>query len=439
MTFRQLATSAAFAFVVMSACLASAHPQTGWNRFRGPNGSGLDSSQPLPEKLSSENTLWKQKLAGTGHSSPIVSGDRVLVTAWDGSGQLWMQDFSLQDGTAGWTWKSPLQPAPMHRLNSPAASTPATDGRRAFVLACESGHLLLFAIGLDKGETLWTRDFGEWKAQHGFAASPVVVDDLVVFVNSQENPDNSPGPAGVMIAVRADTGADAWQRKLLPGKAAYAVPLVVPSTGGDSVIVNSSSSDGIYATRARDGAALWNSTALPERTVGSSILMGERVLASCGSGGGGRLMIGVDLPVPERNNAAPSGEAPETVSERNVPVVSPALELHKNLCYVPTPIAVDGRLYLFADNGVVSCVDPGNGEYHWREKLCQGWWGSPVSDGRRIYSVDKDGVVHVIIAGETFSGDSSFPLGEASSATPALSGGRLVLRTESQLWCFGEK
>ena len=59
-----------------------------WPRFRGPNGSGVSPDEaPAPTTWSdTENLKWKVALPGPGSSSPIVVGQRVYVTCWDGYG-----------------------------------------------------------------------------------------------------------------------------------------------------------------------------------------------------------------------------------------------------------------------------------------------------------------------------------------------------------------
>ena len=55
-----------------------------WPSFRGPNASGIADAHPLPVSWDGEkstNILWKTPIDGLGHSSPVVWGDRVFVTA----------------------------------------------------------------------------------------------------------------------------------------------------------------------------------------------------------------------------------------------------------------------------------------------------------------------------------------------------------------------
>jgi outer membrane protein assembly factor BamB len=115
-------------------------------------------------------------------------------------------------------------------------------------------------------------------------------------------------------------------------------------------------------------------------------------------------------------------------------------EMRQGASYVPTLIEVDGRVYVFADNGVVTCLATESGKELWRERLSDGFWASPVSDGQSIYCLDKNGVVKVLKAGDKCEVLGSFDLGAPSQAAAAIVRGRIFFRTTRQLWCFvGEK
>src|SRR5438045_3460787 len=71
---------------ILAAILAFAfHPRHAgaqeWTRFRGPNGSGVASAPKFPAQFSEADFNWKIELPGPGHSSPVIWGDRVFVTA----------------------------------------------------------------------------------------------------------------------------------------------------------------------------------------------------------------------------------------------------------------------------------------------------------------------------------------------------------------------
>jgi hypothetical protein len=106
--------------------------------------------------------------------------------------------------------------------------------------------------------------------------------------------------------------------------------------------------------------------------------------------------------------------------------------------YVPTPIAVGDLLFLFKDNGLVSCVRASDRHQLWSERVEGGFYGSPIHAQGRLYNMTKRGDLVVLNAGEKFELLARVPLGEGSHASPAASGGRLYLRTFTHLICIGK-
>ena len=52
-----------------------------WPQFRGPNGSGVSPTTGLPQEFGpNKNVIWKTELP-PGHSSPVLTRDRIFVTA----------------------------------------------------------------------------------------------------------------------------------------------------------------------------------------------------------------------------------------------------------------------------------------------------------------------------------------------------------------------
>src|SRR5712671_245891 len=52
-----------------------------WTRFRGPNGTGISHAKTIPTNLTAADINWKVELPGVGHSSPVLWGDRIFLTA----------------------------------------------------------------------------------------------------------------------------------------------------------------------------------------------------------------------------------------------------------------------------------------------------------------------------------------------------------------------
>src|SRR5687768_13796368 len=87
-----------------------------WNRFRGPNGSGVTDATGLPVRFGpNENLRWRMPLP-EGNSSPIVVGDRVFVTGFDAD-KLITLAIDRQSGKLAWRAELPrLQPGRYHAL-----------------------------------------------------------------------------------------------------------------------------------------------------------------------------------------------------------------------------------------------------------------------------------------------------------------------------------
>ena len=106
-----------------------------WPCWRGPRGDGTCIEQDVPTNWDPAGALWKTKLPGKGHASPIVWGDRVCTV----TGMTATQERILLciDRTSGKIpWQQTVVQGPLekiHKENSYASGTPATDGSRVFV------------------------------------------------------------------------------------------------------------------------------------------------------------------------------------------------------------------------------------------------------------------------------------------------------------------
>src|SRR5438477_11635730 len=123
-----------------------------WPQFRGPGGSGVaDGQKPPVEFGPDKNVKWKVP-APAGLSSPVVAGDKLVLTAFDG-GKLYTIAYRRADGKEAWRAAAPAKKLePYHKTEgSPAASTPATDGER---VVSYFGSCGLFCYDLS-GKELW--------------------------------------------------------------------------------------------------------------------------------------------------------------------------------------------------------------------------------------------------------------------------------------------
>jgi len=123
-----------------------------WPQFRGPGGKGVaDSEQKLPTEIGPEqNVVWKVSMP-PGHSSPIVHGDRIYLTAVRGKALVTL-GIDRNSGKILWEAEAPYQQLEkIHQIGSHAQATPATDGEHVVSFFGSSG-LLCYATD---GRLLW--------------------------------------------------------------------------------------------------------------------------------------------------------------------------------------------------------------------------------------------------------------------------------------------
>src|SRR5437879_1301073 len=98
-----------------------------WSRFRGPNGSGVADIKGLPIKWSAGDFAWTTPLPGRGHSSPVLWGDKIFVTAADAKGSRIVVCVDAGQGKIHWQKEFSGAAYKMHKRNSVATATPVVD------------------------------------------------------------------------------------------------------------------------------------------------------------------------------------------------------------------------------------------------------------------------------------------------------------------------
>ncbi|MEZ6096166.1 MAG: PQQ-binding-like beta-propeller repeat protein [Pirellulaceae bacterium] len=387
-----------------------------WTRFRGPNGSGLNDTQALNvDWANTPAPRWKVELPGAGHSSPVVANDCIFTTSFDSDNLFHILGHRLSDGKQILDWTHPLKPHRMHRLNNVASSTLAADETAIYALLPQTENVELITLSFD-GKLQWRRELGPWVAQHGFGVSPIVVDNHVIVLNSQEPQQGmrDPGTSG-LLAFDKSSGELIWQTELDGARACYGAP-IVDGQGDNRTLLCATAGEGFFGVSSSNGELLWKQPVFQLRVVGSPILAGRQLIGNNGSGGGGNYVVSVDVDAAEHPKQ---------------------FEIHRTVGYVPTLISVEDKLFSCTDNGLVACFDLSDGTETWSERVSSGFWSSPVSDGKSLFCLDKDGTLYVIEAASTFHTIGTIDLNEPSEATPAIVRGNLIVRTERHLYCFG--
>lgn len=410
---RRPPTLVTLAIVLLLPTLCGA--QETWPRFRGDNGVGSSHTAGFPVTWSEADYAWNIEIPGKAHSSPIAWKDMLFVTsavARDGRTSRQLHRLDADSGKIRWTRAISLDSSHLHQKNSWASGTPATDGQMVYVVFADEQRHVLAAFDLT-GEEVWRQDLGEFTSQHGQGASPMLVGELVVL------PCDQMGPSQV-VAFNKTSGEIVWRTPRTSRKTSYATPMILRS-GNQSQLICLSGAMGVTSLDPATGHMHWQSGELPLRTVASPVMAGGLVFASCGSGGRGALLIGVD--------PSPGLKQEERIKVRR----------ETTLPYVPTPVEHNGLLFLWTDRGIVVCLDPASGREIWKERVGGNFSGSPICIDSRLYCISESGDVVVVAAREKFELLGKTSLGGPSYATPAVANGRLFLRTFTRLMCLKAK
>ncbi len=403
----------ALAFLLAWTALGSLGAQE-WSRFRGPNGSGECDADGIPASWGEKDYLWKVKLPGTGHSSPVAWDHRVYATSSDDAdGTRFVSCLKLADGSDVWKRNFPGKVYKKNVLNSFAAATPAVDKDHIYLAWATPEQYTIVALDQQTGKDAWQRNLGPFASQHGSGASPIVFENLLIVPNDQDG-------ASSLVALDCATGKTRWTAPRRTTKTAYSTPIVYPGQGGSPELILTSDAHGISSFDPHSGKLNWELPVMKNRTVGSPILAAGLIFAASGEGGNGKQMFAVQPPRAGKKQAA-------TI----------AYNVDAKLPYVVTPVARGTLIFLWSDQGIVSCLDAATGKQRWQQRVGGNYYGSPIRIRDRLYCISREGQVVVIAAADKYKLLGETKLGEPSQSTPAVSGGVLLLRTESQLLAVG--
>ncbi len=407
----------ALALLVLATSTARLSAQE-WTRFRGPDGSGQSDAQNIPVAWTADDYLWKTRLPGIGHSSPVLWGEKIfLLSADPANGTRHVLCVSAVNGKLLWQQSYPATTHALHTQNSFASSTPTVDADHVYCAWGTPAELTVMALKHD-GSQQWRASLGPFVSQHGFGASPILHEDLLIV------PDEQDGES-FLFGIDRMSGKTRWKvpRKALDKQnTTYAAPFIYRPATGPAQLILSSWAHGVCSLNPQSGETNWEAPVLERRPVGSPILVDGLILANCGEGSGNNTVVAL------RPCTSP-GQAPEVVYKLGK-TTSP---------YVTTMVAKGTLVFLWGDRGVVSCIDGLTGDVRWSKRVGGNYSSSPVRVGNAIYGVSADGEVVTLAASEQYEVLGRSPLGEGTRATPAVAGGCMYFRTESQLFAIGPK
>ena len=457
-----------------------------WSQFRGPNGTGVSETKNLPTEFGpNKNVVWKAALP-PGHSSPVLTHDRIFVTAYDKE-TLLVICLDRQTGKILWRREVPRsRSGRLQNVNGPASPSPVTDGKNVYVFFQDFGMVSLDPDGKER----WKLPLGPFNMFYGFGASPIVVDDKVILPVDQDH------PASYLIAVDKNTGRVRWKVDRPSVISGYSTPIVYqPPKGPKQVIVPESFQLSAYSVA--DGKRVWwvrglacemksiashdseylyiNGWGFPQNQPGQQIktipfeealtkfdkdkdgmITKAEIPSDTPRGSMERLLAGAyeafDMDRDEKLNARDwevframlaaengllaikmGGEGDQTANAIR-------WRYQKPVPQVPSTLLYHGVLYMINDSGILLSFDPANGNVLKQGRLhgaIDKYFSSPVAADDKVFLIGQGGQVSVVKATGEWEVLAVNELDDECYATPAIADGRIYIRTRSALYAFG--
>lgn len=341
--------------------------ESDWPWWRGPNRNNVAVSSTAPTSWSdSENVIWKAAIAGRGHGSPTILGDRIFLCSADDDAQK-QSVVCLNRSSGAELWNTEIHSGgfpgrgEMHPKSSHANGTVATDGTSVFVAFLNGEHIVATSLTLE-GEIQWQRDLGYFGSKFGYAASPCIFESLVIFAADSRG-------GGFIAAVHRESGEIVW-RKARSNVSTYSSALAITIAGKPQLLI--SGDDRIASYNPHTGDELWSCAGTAEATCGTVVWLDELVFASGG--------------YPSRNTLCVDAASGSKVWDDGVK------------CYEQSMLIANDHLFAVTDDGIAICRDARSGKMKWRHRLTGPISASPLLVGDLIYATNEAGTTWVFEA-----------------------------------------
>jgi outer membrane protein assembly factor BamB len=438
--------------ISMTAAPRAPKPGVDWPQFRGISASGVAEGFSLPttwDAKSGTNVIWKTPIPGLGLSSPVVWGDEIFLTTaisgkvdaslkvglygdiasvQDDTEHEWRL-YALDKKTGAIKWQRAVHKGvpkiKRHTKNSHANSTLATDGERLIAFFGSEG---LYAFDL-MGTPLWKKDLGVLdagfymvpEAQWETGSSPVIHDGMVIVqADVQKN--------SFLAMFDAKNGREVWRvgRTDVP---TWSTPTIHRVGGRTQILVNGMRHVGAYDFKTGD--VIWKLSGGGDIPVPTPVVSDGLVYITNAHGR--------DSPVYAIKETATGDVSLKEAATSNDGVVWVAPRSGGYMC---TPLVYRGLVYIVRYNGVLNVFDARSGERKFEARLAgatSAFTSSPVANDGKVYIASEDGQVFVLAAGPKYEEIAMNQMSTPILATPAISEGRMFLRTGDQIMAIGRK
>lgn len=422
---------AATALAVLLLTSPHALSDVSWPGKTGPLGCGVArvaDAKNVPTQWNEEsnkNVVWKVKLEGIGHSTPVVGNGRAWFTSATEDGK--QQFIYCVDSESGKILHHKLlfeneEPEPLgNPVNSYASPSCVLTDDALFV---HFGTYGTARIDPQTANVVWERRDINCRHFRGPGSSPVLFQDALIL--TFDGIDQQ-----FLTALNKDTGKTIWRTDRTTDygdigkdgkphrdgdmRKAYGTPAVVKV--GDQSQVVSVGSRAAFGYDVASGNELWTITHDDYNAAAQPLPFKETVILNTGSRGANLLAVTL--------NDTTRGD----VSQSHV-----AWNREKGNSRLCFPAMHNGRIYSLTDNGVLTCVDAETGEEKWTGRIGGNFVASPIIANDLIYVFDEKGRGTVLQTGERFEIAHKNQLDEGGKASPAIANGAIFVRTSGHLY-----
>jgi outer membrane protein assembly factor BamB len=425
---KQSSVAQPFRAALLATAFASLTLHAQWPQFRGPDGSGVSATRGVPVTWSeTKNVRWKTAIHGRGWSSPVVLGDQVWVTTATSDGRK-LSALALSRDSGRIIHDLELfrveHPQYAHPFNSYASPTPVMETGRVYVTFGSPGTA---AIDTRTGKVIWERRDIECNHFRGAGSSPIIFRNLLImhFDGSDRQfvlaLDKNSGKT-VWWTERSidfkDLGPDGKPQAEGDFRKAFATPHVIEVKGTPVLI--SLGSKATYGYDPMTGKELWR---IEEH--GSFSSSTRPVI------GHGLVFYPTGFPTGQLFAIRPDGRG--DVTHTNV-----AWRFARGVPTKPSLLLVGDLLFMIGDTGIATAVEAKTGQEVWRARVGGEYSASPIAVDGRIYFFSQEGKTTVLEAGRQYKMLAENFLDEGFMASPAVDGGALVLRTKTHVYAIAE-
>ncbi len=378
-----------------------------WPGWRGPRHDGISRDAAPPTRWSAKtNVSWKVPTPGIGHSSPVVTGDRVVLTTCvpENDAQL-LVCYERAAGSELWretVATSPIEP--MHPQNSPASSTPVTNGNVIVTTFAINGGYFVTGFDMD-GKRLWERRLASFISRHGFHSCPILYHDSILLSGLQDSDES------FVARLNIETGEIEWLTNTETSIRSFSPPHVTRFEGEDIIVVSGASCTTAFDLQS--GRQLWRLPGPAEKTVSSIVEADGRLFVA---GGREKKLLAIDLTHDDPTQ-------PVWTSSAGVP-------------YISSPIIVEGALHQVSDDGIYTQIDPMSGDTLERHRLLGPTSASPIWADGKLFLTDEAGLTIVATLSPELTVIAENSIDEPVFASLAVSEQDLFIRSDRHLFCI---